>query len=145
MPGVSAAIGAPAYAGIPVTHRGLATAFAIVAGHEDPTKDESMVEWSLMARIDTLVVMMGVRSAGRICDTLIAHGRDPGSPAAAIASATTVQQQVARSTVAALPQAMAEAEIGAPAVLVFGEVVALHDQLGWFNPEDGGAGFISPT
>ena len=68
VPGVSAAIAAPAYAGIPVTHRGLASAFAIVAGHEDPTKEESMVDWSLMARTPTLVVMMGVRSAGKICD-----------------------------------------------------------------------------
>ena len=143
VPGVSAAIAAPAYAGIPVTHRGLASAFAIVAGHEDPTKEESMVDWSLMARMDTLVVMMGVRSAGRICDVLIAHGRDPASPAAAIGSATTNQQRVARSTVAGLPQAMAEAAISAPAVLVFGDVVALHDQLDWFTPADGGAGFLT--
>ena len=142
VPGVSAAIAAPAYAGIPVTHRGLASDFAIVAGHEDPTKEESMVDWSLMARMGTLVVMMGVRSAGKICDALITHGRDPDSPAAAIGSATTQQQRVARSTVAGLPQAMAEAEIGAPAVLVFGDVVALHDQLDWFMPDDGGAGFL---
>ena len=74
---------------------------------------------------------------------LIAHGRDPDSPAVAIASATTVQQRVARSTVAGLPQAMAEAAIGAPAVLVFGDVVALHDQLDWFTPDDGGAGFLT--
>ncbi len=142
VPGVSAAIAAPAYAGIPVTHRGLASDFAIVAGHEDPTKEESMVDWSLMARMGTLVVMMGVRSAGKICDALITHGRDPASPAAAIGSATTNQQRVARSTVAGLPQAMAEAEVCAPAVLVFGDVVALHDQLDWFTSGDGGAGFL---
>ena len=144
VPGVSAAIAAPAYAGIPVSHRGLASAFAVVAGHEDPFSQESTVDWSLMARMPTLVVMMAVRSAARICDALIAHGRLPDSPAAAIGSATTQQQRVARSTVAGLAQAMVEAEIHAPAVLVFGDVVPLHDQLDWFTSDEGGSGFVPP-
>lgn len=143
VPGVSAAIAAPAYAGIPVTHRGLASVFAVAVGHEDPTKEESTIDWSLMARTPTLVVMMGVRSAGRICAALIGHGRDPDSPAAAIGAATTQKQRVARSTVAGLARAMAEAEVQAPAVLVFGDVVALHEQLDWFTPGEGGAGFVA--
>ncbi len=143
VPGVSAAVAAPAYAGIPVTHRGLASAFTIVAGYEDPAKEGSNVDWELLAGTPTLIVLMGVRSAARICEALTEHGRDPHSPAAAIASAATIHQKVASSTVAGLPQAMALAEIHAPAVLVFGDVVNLQDQLGWFMPEDGGGGFLS--
>ena len=143
VPGVSAAVAAPAYAGIPVTHRGLASAFTVVAGYEDPAKDGSNVDWALLAGTPTLIVMMGVRSSAKICEALTEHGRDPHSPAAAIASAATIHQKVARSTVAGLPQAMALAEIHAPAVLVFGDVVNLQDQLGWFMPEDGGSGFLS--
>ena len=142
VPGISAAVAAPAYAGIPVTHRGQASAFAVVAGYEDPTKEGSRIDWSMMAKTPTLVVLMGVRSAGKICEALVAHGRDPESPAAAIASASTVHQKVARSTVSGLAQAMAIAEIRAPAVLVFGEVVKLHDLLDWFTPDSGGRGFV---
>ena len=143
VPGVSAAIAAPAYAGIPVTHRGLASAFTVVAGYEDPTKEESNIDWALLAGTPTLVVMMGVRSAGKICQALVKHGRDPDSPAAAIGSAATIHQRVACSTVAGLTQAMALAEIDAPAVLVFGDVVKFHEQLDWFTPEEGGSGFLA--
>lgn len=142
VPGISAAIAAPAFAGIPVTQRGQASAFAVVAGYEDPTKEGSQIDWSMMAKTPTLVVLMGVRSAGKICEALVAHGRDPECPAAAVASASTIEQKVARSTVAGLPQAMEAAGISAPAVLVFGEVVELHDQLAWFAPEEGGRGFV---
>lgn len=142
VPGISSAIAAPAYAGIPVTHRGQASAFTVVAGYEDPTKAGSHIDWSLMAKVPTLVVLMAVRIAEKTCEVLIEHGRDPESPAAAIASASTVHQKVARSTVAGLARAMESAEIHAPAVLVFGDVVALGDQLDWFTPLDGGRGFI---
>jgi len=142
VPGISAAVAAPAYAGIPVTHRGQASSFTVVAGFEDPTKEGSNADWSAMANAPTLVVLMGVRSAARICAALVARGRDPESPAAAVASASTVDQKVARSTVAGLPQAMEAAGISAPAVLVFGDVVKLHDQLAWFAPEEGGRGFV---
>ena len=142
VPGISSAIAAPAFAGIPVTHRGQASAFTVVAGHEDPAKEGSPTDWSLMARLPTLVVLMAVRSTAKICEALIAHGRDPQSPAAAIASASTVHQKVARSTVAGLTQAMDAAGIRAPAVLVFGDVVELHDLLDWFTPHTGGIGFI---
>ena len=140
--GVSAAFAAPAFAGIPITHRGLSSGFAVVAGHEDPTTAEFVADWQVYAHVPTLVVMMGVRAVEKICAALIAHGRDPDSPAAAIGHATTAQQRVARSTVAGLPQAIAQADVQAPAVLVFGAVAALHDQLDWFTPDDAGAGFI---
>ena len=142
VPGVSAAIAAPAYAGIPVTHRDLASALVIATGNEDPSKEDTSVDWSHAAQLPTLVVMMGVRRVNNICDTLLRHGRDPDSPAAAIGSATTRQQRVVCSTVAGLPQAMARAKIRAPAVLVFGDVVTLQDRLDWFKPDEGGAGFV---
>ncbi|MCY4080448.1 MAG: uroporphyrinogen-III C-methyltransferase [Caldilineaceae bacterium] len=144
VPGISSAIAAPAYAGIPVTHRSQASAFTVVAGYEDPAKEESHIDWSLMAKVPTLVVLMAVRPAEKICKTLVEHGRDPDSPAAAIASASTVHQKVARSTVAGLARAIELAEIRAPAVLVFGDVVAFGDQLAWFNPLEGGQGFVPP-
>ena len=142
VPGVSAAIAAPAYAGIPVTHRDLASALVIATGSEDPSKEDTSVDWSQVAQLPTLVVMMGVRRVHNICDTLLRHGRDPDSPAAAIGSATTRQQRVICTTVAGLPQAMARAKIRAPAVLVFGDVVTLRDRLDWFKPDEGGAGFV---
>lgn len=142
VPGVSAAIAAPAFAGIPVTHRDLASAFVVVTGNEDPAKEETSVDWSQLAQLPTLVVMMGARRVSVICETLGKHGRDPASPAAAIGSATTRQQRVVCSTLAGLPQAMARAQIHAPAVLVFGDVVTLRDRLDWFTPDIGGAGFL---
>ncbi len=142
VPGISSAIAAPAYAGIPVTHRGQASAFTVVAGYEDPTKEDSQNDWSQMAGAPTLVVLMAVRSAANICEVLVAYGRDPESPAAAIASASTLHQNVVRSTLAGLAQAMATAGIRAPAVLVFGDVVEFHDLLDWFTPGGGGTGFV---
>ncbi len=142
VPGISAAIAAPAYAGIPVTHRDLASAFVVVTGNEDPAKEETSVDWSQMAQLPTLVIMMGARRVSSICDTLLRHGRDPDSPAAAIGSATTRQQRVACSTLDGLPQAMARESVRAPAVLVFGDVVTLRDRLDWYKPDEGGAGFV---
>lgn len=142
VPGVSSALAGPAYAGIPVTQRGLASAFAVVTGHEDPAKDATTVDWAALARMPTLVVMMGVRPARNICEKLISHGRAPGSPAAAVGSATTEQQRVVCSTVAGLAESMAEGNIEAPAVLVFGEVASLHTRLDWFRPQQGGGGFV---
>lgn len=142
VPGISAALAAPAFAGIPITHRGLSSGFAVIAGHEDPTKAESMIDWAVMAHMPTLIVLMGVRTVEKTCAALIAHGRDPDTPAAAISHGTTDQQQVVRSTVSGLPQAMAQADIRAPAVLIFGHVVALHDRIDWFTPDGKAAGFI---
>ena len=76
VPGISAAVAAPAYAGIPVTHRGQANSFTVVAGFEDPTREGSNTAWSAVANVPTVVVLMGVRSAAKICDALVAHGRD---------------------------------------------------------------------
>lgn len=147
VPGISSAISVPAYAGIPVTHRGLSTAFAVVTGHECSDKEKSTTDWSALARIPTLVVLMGLSNAACIAEELIAAGLAPTTPAAAISQGTTDEQQVITTTVAELANAIAEAALPSPAILVIGEVAALSESLAWFTPDrqaDGQtAGFLS--
>lgn len=123
VPGVSSAIAAPAAVGIPVTQRGLSRSFAVVTGHT--LDDEDAPNWSALAQLDTVVVLMGVAHAGEIANRLIAAGRAPETPAAAIQSATLPEQRQVVATLGTLAQAMAAAEIGAPAVLVFGAVAQM--------------------
>jgi uroporphyrinogen III methyltransferase / synthase len=129
VPGVTAGVAAAAYAGIPVTHRGLASAVAFVTGHEDPAKDETAIDWAALAAFPgTLVFYMGVRQLPRIAEQLVAHGRDPLEPAAVVERGTLPEQRVVRATVGALGAVDARA----PAVTVVGPVAALHDDLAWF-------------
>ena len=140
VPGITAGIAAPAYAGIPVTHRDDASAVAFVTGHEDPAKDEAAVDWEALARFPgTLVLYMGVRNAPVICERLVAGGRDPAEPAAAIERGTQPGQRVVTSTLAELANAVAEARLGAPAILIFGEVVRRRESIAWLErrPLDG--------
>lgn len=131
VPGVSSAVAAPATAGIPVTHRGVATGVAFVTGHEDPTKPETQVDWRSLATFHgTVVFLMGVRNAGRIASMLIANGRAPDTPAALVRLGTTPEQQTVTSDLAGLADAIAAAGIRTPAAIVVGDVVALRDQLG---------------
>ena len=123
VPGVSSAIAAPAAVGIPVTQRGMSRSFAVVTGHT--LDDEDAPNWSALAQLDTVVVLMGVAHAGEIANRLIAAGRAPETPAAAIQSATLPEQRQVVATLGTLAQAMAAAEIGAPAVLVFGAVAQM--------------------
>lgn len=123
VPGVSSAIAAPAAVGIPVTQREVSRSFAVVTGHTFDGDDA--VNWSALAQLDTLIVLMGLAHVGKIADSLIAAGRAPETPAAAIQSATLPDQRQVAATLGTLAQAVAEAEIGAPAVLVFGEVVRM--------------------
>jgi uroporphyrinogen III methyltransferase / synthase len=126
VPGVSAGVAAPAYAGIAVTHRGLSSAVAFVTGHED-----TPVDWAALAAFPgTLVFYMGVRQLPRIAEQLVAHGRDAGEPAAIIERGTLPDQRVLRTTLAAL----GEQDARAPAITVVGAVAALHDELAWFAP-----------
>ncbi len=133
VPGVSSALAAPAYAGIPVTQRGVATNFAVVTGHA--CTDSSGTDWDALARIPTLVILMGVSQFAHIAHQLIAAGRASETPAAAIQWGSTPQQQVVCATLATLAAAIEVAAIESPATIVIGEVVALHDQLAWFQPE----------
>jgi uroporphyrin-III C-methyltransferase len=143
VPGISSALAVPAYAGIPVTHRGLSTAFAVVTGHECADKEKSTTDWSALARIPTLVVLMGLGNATCIAENLIAAGLAPTTPAAAISQGTTDAQQSVITTVAELAGAVAAAALPSPAILVIGEVAALANELAWFTPSGQTTGFLS--
>ncbi len=132
VPGVTAGIAAPAYAGIPVTFRGAASAVAFVTGHEDPAKPETAIDWEALARFPgTLVFYMGVRQLARIAEQLVAAGRPADEPAAIVQEATLPGQRSVVSTLERLPEDAAG--IRAPAVTVVGPVAALRDELAWFE------------
>jgi uroporphyrinogen III methyltransferase/synthase len=134
LPGVTSAIAAPAYAGIPVTHRAVASSFAVITGHEDPTKDDSSINWAKLATgVDTLVFLMGTGRLAQIAMRLIEHGRDPSTPAAVIEWGTLPRQRVAMGTLAGIDAAVRAAGIAPPAVTVVGEVARLRDDLRWFD------------
>jgi uroporphyrin-III C-methyltransferase len=131
VPGVSSAIAVPAYAGIPVTQRGVTTAFTVVAGHTGSC--DSTIDWEAISRVGTIVFLMGVEHLPEIVEQLIAHGRGTDTPAALIQEGTTRNQFVLAGTLADLVQKARE--IRPPAVLVVGEVVRYHEQLDWFLPQ----------
>jgi uroporphyrinogen III methyltransferase/synthase len=134
VPGVSAAVAAAAYAGIPVTDRRHAASFAVVTGHKDPATSATQVRWAELARgADTLVILMGLRSIEGIVAELVAHGRAPDAPAAVIADATTPRQRVLTATLSQLATRVREAGITAPATIIVGEVVALRESLAWYE------------
>ena len=128
VPGVSAALAVPAAAGIPVTHRGFASSFAVVTGHEDPAKPESAVDWERLATaVDTLVILMGVGALPRITARLLAAGRRADTPAAVIHRGTTDAEETVVGTLGDI--AARAAGLQAPAVIVIGEVVAFRSLL----------------
>jgi len=128
VPGVTSAVAAPAYAGIPVTHRGLSTHFTVVTGHEDPAKDETATDWAALARTGgTLVILMGVGRLAEITRALIAGGRAPSTPVAAVQWGTRAEQRTIRATLATI----ADAGVESPSAIVVGEVAALD--LAWFE------------
>ncbi|MDP8255794.1 MAG: uroporphyrinogen-III C-methyltransferase [Candidatus Alcyoniella australis] len=134
VPGISAAVAVPAYAGIPVTHRGLASTFAAITGHEDPTKESSDIDWARIATgVGTLVFFMGVRNLERICAALMENGRKPHTPAALIRWGTMPDQQTVTGTLETIVDAARKADIKPPALFVVGEVVALREKLAWFE------------
>jgi uroporphyrinogen III methyltransferase / synthase len=134
VPGVTAGVAGPAYAGIPVTHRGAASAVAFVTGHEDPAKDESAIDWRALAAFPgTLVFYMGVRQLGSIAEQLVAAGRDPGEPAAVVERGTLPDQRAVFGTLATISSVAAAEGVRAPALIVVGWVVALGEQLAWFT------------
>ena len=131
VPGVSSAIAVPTYAGIPVTQRGVTTTFAVVAGHAGDA--ESDIDWTAVARIGTVVFLMGVEHLPEIVQQLIAHGRLADTPAAVIRDGTTGNQFVVSGTLADI---LGKAEgIRPPAILIVGEVVRLRKQIDWFIPQ----------
>ena len=134
VPAVTAGIAAPAYAGIPVTHRGVAPAFAVVTGHEDPTKAETQVDYEALAAFPgTLLLYMGVGRLEQIARALVAAGRPSTTPAALVQWGTTPRQRTVTGTLDDIARRRDEARITNPAIIVVGEVVALADELAWFE------------
>jgi uroporphyrinogen III methyltransferase/synthase len=134
VPGVTSAIAAAAYAGIPLTHRKLTATLAFVTGHEDPHKEESSVDWESLGRgIGTLVFFMGVKNLPDITRKLIAHGKPSTTPVALIRWGTTPGQQTVIGTLDDIAAQVKKAGLKAPAIIVVGEVVRLREKLKWFE------------
>ncbi|MFC1492372.1 uroporphyrinogen-III C-methyltransferase [candidate division KSB1 bacterium] len=134
VPGITSATAALAFAGIPLTHRGLASAASIVTGHEDPEKDDSDINWEALAAMNgTLVFFMGVRRLPFITLKLIENGKAGDTPAALIRLGTLPQQQTVTGTLDTIVDIVNDAEIVSPALIVIGDVVKMRDKLQWFE------------
>ncbi len=134
IPGVTAALGAAAFAGIPLTHRQHASAVAFFTGHENPDKAESALDFAALARFPgTLVIYMGMSRLDKIAQMLIAGGKDPRTPAAAVQHATSGEQHTIEAPLADLPSAVRAAGLAAPVVIIIGSVVSLRAELSWFE------------
>lgn len=131
VPGITSAIAAPAYAGIPVTHRDHASMVTFITGHEDPTKEESALDWETLARFDgTIVIFMGVKMLERNVSELIKNGKDPQTPVALIERGTRPDQRVTIGVLENIASIAKDKNVKAPAITVIGNVVKLHDELG---------------
>jgi uroporphyrinogen III methyltransferase/synthase len=131
VPGVTAATAVAAYAGIPLTARGVAATCAFATGHEAEDKDAGAIDWRALAGASTIVLYMAVKTADECCARLVAAGRAATTPAAAIAWGTRPEQRTVVATLGDLPAAIAAAGLGPPALLVIGDVVAMRDALSW--------------
>ncbi len=130
VPGVTSAVAVPAYAGIPVTHRGITQDFAVVSAHLDPSQPGASVDWAALATgPGTLVLMMAMAHLEQISSELIKRGRDAATPVAVIQEGTTARQRILISTLKEVAVDAAEQAIGAPAVVVIGDVVRLREEL----------------
>jgi uroporphyrinogen III methyltransferase/synthase len=134
VPGITAGLAAPAYAGIPVTHRDAASAVALVTGHEDPSKEDGALDWAALAAFPgTLVLYMGVRNLSQLASRLIEHGRPADEPAAVIERGSLPGQRVVTGTLGEIADRAALARIHPPSVTVVGNVAALRERLAWFE------------
>jgi uroporphyrinogen III methyltransferase/synthase len=146
VPGITAAIAAPAYAGIPVTHRDFNSSFTFITGHEkeeeykdpdsrgrEPARGSSDIDWPSVAKLPCLALYMGVKSLPRICAKLIEHGMAPDTPAATIRWGTTPRQRTVVGTISDLPARVAEAKLAPPALTIVGRVVSLRETMNWFE------------
>ncbi len=135
VPGVTAGVAAPAYAGIPVTHRGVASAVALITGHEDPAKPETALDWPALAAFPgTLVFYMGIRQLPQIAQSLIAAGRAAQEPAAVVERGTLPMQRTVTGTLATISGLASEAGVKPPSITVVGAVAQLAEELAWRTP-----------
>lgn len=134
VPGITSAISVPAYAGIPVTHRGYTSTLAIITGNEDPNKDDSSIAWDKLATgAGTLIFLMGMGNLPGICARLVEFGRPADTPVALIRWGTRPEQRTITGTLADIYDKAHQAQFKNPAVIVVGEVVKLRDKLSWFE------------
>lgn len=134
VPGITAGVAACAYAGIPVTHRGLASAVTLVTGHETPDKPESAINWESFAQnAGTLCFYMGVRDLPHIVERLVYFGRPEDTPVALVRWGTTPEQEVLSGTLGDIVEKVEKAQFKAPAIIVVGDAVTLRDKLAWFD------------
>ncbi|MDF1878455.1 uroporphyrinogen-III C-methyltransferase [Sulfurimonas sp. SAG-AH-194-C20] len=131
IPGISSAISVPAYAGIPVTHRGISTAFKVVTGHISADKDSSNINWNDLKSDDTIVFLMGLKNIDIICEKLLSLGKPKEYPVAVISRGTTPEQKVVVGTLEDITQK--SKGLATPALIVIGEVVKLREKLQWFE------------
>jgi len=134
VPGVSSIVAAPNYAGIPLTHRGVASTFTVLTGHEDPQKESSDLNFEEIARIPgTKVILMGLKRLREVTEKLTAHGMSPQTPVAIIRRGTTGAQQSIEGTLSTIAVIAAKEKITAPAITIVGDVVKLRKNLNWFE------------
>ncbi len=132
IPGVTSAVSVPAYAGIPVTHRGIAVSFRVITGHESPTKKTPQINWKSLKDDDTIIFLMGLHNINKIVSKLIEIGKKHDLPCAVISQGTTPKQQVVIGTLQTI-ESQAK-DLPTPALIIVGEVVTLHSKLNWFHP-----------
>jgi len=134
VPGVTSAIAAPAYAGIPITHRDHTSFVSFITGHEDPTKKDTSMQWDVYAKSDaTLVFLMGVKNLENIVKNLVKHGKPSETPIALVRWGTTARQKTVTGTLETIVERVKQAKLKSPAIIVIGHVVSLRDELAWFD------------
>lgn len=134
VPGISSSVAAPAYAGIPLTHRSYSSSLAVVPGYEDVTKKESSIDWSRLATgVGTIVFLMTVKNIGKVCKKLIENGRSPDTPVGVVRWGTRADQTTLVGNLSTIHDMVKENEIRPPAVMVVGEVVKLREKLKWIE------------
>lgn len=131
IPGITSSISVPAYAGIPVTHRGITTSFRVVTGHETPNKKISQVEWQTFLNDETIVFLMGFHNIKLITRKLMSLGKRANYPCAVISKGTTPEQEVVTGTLETIVEL--SKDMPTPAIIVVGEVVTLRDKIKWFK------------
>jgi len=133
IPGITSAVSVPAYAGIPVTQRGIAVSFRVVTGHEAPNKEVSQIPWDNFKTNDTIVFLMGLHNLSKISTKLMEVGREKNTPCAVISKGTTIEQKTVVGTLKNILQKVQESKIKTPALIIVGEVVNLRKDLQWFD------------
>jgi len=134
VPGVSSAIAVPAYAGIPVTHRDVASSFTVVTGHKASDRGEPNIAWDKLATgTDTLVILMGIGNLAYVVDQLIKNNKPPSTPAAVITHGTTNRQRCVTGTLQDIVAKVKSEDLKPPSVVIVGDVVQLRKHLRWFD------------